>query len=196
MMEDINVGVDASICKEILAVTCTVFRPLTLQELRAFIPPMHGFDLNDVAEIISECGSFLTLQGNTVLFMHQSAKDFLLKHSEAQIFPNAIIEQHRVLFTKSIELLNSILRRDIYRLERPGVCIDDITTPLPDPVAPVRYAALYWVAHLREARALCGKHMQDQGIIDQFIRQKYLFWVECLSLIRGIGLGMGAISVL
>lgn len=76
MMGDVERGFDAEICKEILAVMCTVFRSLTLPELKSLVPSMHDFDMDEVEELVAECGSFLTLQGDTIWFVHQSAKDF------------------------------------------------------------------------------------------------------------------------
>lgn len=57
----------------------TVYRPITLSELSSLIEmPDYDYDNEALSEIITVCGSFLTLRENTITFVHQSAKDFLL----------------------------------------------------------------------------------------------------------------------
>jgi hypothetical protein len=52
-----------------------------LEELVALVEELEdeAEDLAAVQDIISQCGSFLTLRDNTIYFVHQSAKDFLLE---------------------------------------------------------------------------------------------------------------------
>lgn len=69
---------DVNLCKRILALVTTVYRPITLKELMFFIKmPEDDLDVK-LETIIGLCGSFLTLRAHTVYFVHQSAKDFLL----------------------------------------------------------------------------------------------------------------------
>ena len=78
-MQQISKTDDAKLCKQVLAAVALVYRPIMLKELVTLVEPLEGItDDLELQEIISLCGSFLTLRERTVYFMHQSAKDFLL----------------------------------------------------------------------------------------------------------------------
>lgn len=52
---------------------------------------------------------------------------------------------HHDLFTWSLELMSSTLKRDMYSLGKLGFSIDEAETPNPDPLATVRYSCVYWI---------------------------------------------------
>ena len=54
--------------------------------------------------------------------------------------------------------MSNTLKRDIYNLRDPGCSIEQVHYPNPDPLAPIRYACVYWVDHLCEI---------DSGLHDQ-----------------------------
>lgn len=181
MMGDVERWFDAEICKEILAIMCIVFRSLSLLELKALVPSMQDFDLDEVEELVAECGSFLTLQGETVWFVHQSAKDFLCDDDQTQILPAGIVAQHRLFFSRTMSILKHNLKRDMYNIRRPGYFIDDVTPPVPDPLAPLRYAAVYWVGHLHEASTTVDNKTELE-LLYEFLKESFLQWLESLSL--------------
>ena len=88
---------DLALCKDILAIVSVVYRPITLDELTALVDMLDGVSGNyeALAEIVGLCGSFLTLREHTISFVHQSAKDFLLKQARDEIFPSGIEDIHR-----------------------------------------------------------------------------------------------------
>jgi hypothetical protein len=73
----------------VLAVTAVLYRLVLVAKLIVIIKELADFtdDPDSVQEIISLCGSFLTLRDNTVYFVHQSAKDFLVTKASNDIFP-------------------------------------------------------------------------------------------------------------
>ena len=152
MMEQICNSNKADLCKRILAVISTVYRPITLQELTSFIDmPDISDDYESLADIIGLCGSFLTLRDPTVYFIHQSVKDFVLEKAMDKIFPSGIKIVHYSIFSRSLQAMpNKLCRRDIYGLQSPGFSIDLVKRPEPDPLAAVRYSCVYWVDHLCE----------------------------------------------
>ena len=183
MMDQICRSEDAELCKSILAIVSIVYRPITLVELVSFID-----DDEDLKEIISLCGSFLTLREDTISLIHQSAKSFLLEKASEQIFPSGMEETHYTIFLRSLQIMSRTLRRDIYGLHAPGFHIDKIKQPSPDPLAAVRYSCVYWVEHLRDCdpSKRAKNDLQDGGSVDNFLRQNYLHWLEALSLLSGI----------
>ncbi|KAK4888989.1 hypothetical protein LTR27_012165 [Elasticomyces elasticus] len=86
----------AGICRRLLASTAVLYRPVTIPERLALMEPLENFvnDLRSVQDIINLCGSFLTLREDTVYFVHQSAKDFILTNAFDDVFPDGIQAVH------------------------------------------------------------------------------------------------------
>ena len=88
MMQQIGASDDAELCKQVLATIALVYRPVTLAELVSLTELLEDFAEAEVREIVGLCGSFLTLRGETVYFVHQSAQDFLLEKATNDVFPD------------------------------------------------------------------------------------------------------------
>ncbi|WPJ61655.1 hypothetical protein SMAC4_13474 [Sordaria macrospora] len=146
MMEQIIQSNHADLCRQILAVSI-VRRPISLQELTSLVE-MSG-DISDdpqsLEELIGLCGSFLTLRDQTVYFIHQSAKDFLLGNASDKAGNQASLETFKwvfpsgkdvnyTIFSRSLDSMSTTLRRDIYGLRAPGFPSDKVQIPNPDPL--------------------------------------------------------------
>ena len=196
MMTQVFNSNNANLCKRILAVVTVVYRPITLMELTSLVEmrDIASNDLESLAEIIGLCGSFLTLQERTVRFVHQSAKDFLLKTASEEIFVSGAGDVHYTIFSRSLEVMSRTLRRNLYGLCAPGFPIGQVEQPDPDPLAVADYSCVYWVDHLCDWDSTKStKHrddIQDGGAVDKFLRQKYLYWLEALSLLRSMSEGV------
>lgn len=200
MMIQIDDSADAVLYKQILAVIATVYRPITLPELTAFVDMPEGASNDESFPVfIRLCGSFLALRERTIYFVHQSAKDFLLrKPLSPEIFPQGTEKVHNAIFSRSLEAMTKSLRRDMYHLRRPGFPIEQVRIPIPDPLAAARYSCLYWVEHLVQSSAGVeyGHNIQDDSKVDLFLRQKYLYWLESLSLLNSTSEGVLSMSKL
>ncbi|KAL3599804.1 hypothetical protein FPOAC2_04032 [Fusarium poae] len=197
MVEHMSDSKDADRCKEILALASVVYRPITLDELKALAQSLEDLDQDELEEIINSCGSFLTLRNGVIYFVHQSAKDFLLKNVSKQILPSGIAHQHYALFSRSLGVLSETLRRNIYSLNTPGFSIDQVSTTNPDPLSPIRYSCVYWVDHLHDSNvAEVNDILRDNGNVHVFIQKKYLYWLECLGLLRSMSEGIKAVHKL
>ncbi|KAH6977632.1 hypothetical protein EDB80DRAFT_264764 [Ilyonectria destructans] len=199
MMEKICHSIDASLCKGVLAIASVVYRPITLDELKALVELLEDFDRGDLEEIIRSCGSFLTLRGGIIYFVHQSAKDYLLNEASDEILPSGTAHQHYAIFSRSLEALSKTLRRDIYELRDPGFPSDQVSCPDPNPLASVRYSCVSWIDHLDDSEPgakMRDNALQDGGVVHDFIRKMYLYWLESLSLLRGLSEGVLAVQKL
>ncbi len=188
MMEQVCDSDDFDLCKRILASTAIAYRPITLKELTSLaeMPEDMPDDQDSLREIVGLCGSFLTVREGTIYFVHQSAKDYLLTDAFDKIFPSGREEAHHVIFLRSLQVMSRTLRRDIYRLGALGYPIERVEPPRPDPLAALHYSCIFWVDHLDDWNSKsCAKHradLQDGGVVDVFVREKYLYWLEALSL--------------
>ncbi|PQE19017.1 hypothetical protein CJF31_00011382 [Rutstroemia sp. NJR-2017a BVV2] len=194
MLNQIMNSEDVKLCKSILDVVSAVYRPITLDELITFVDIPDGVtgDYKALSEIISLCSSFLTLRERTVSFVHQSAKDFLIEKASKGIFLSTIENVHSSIFSRSLQAMSCTLRCDIYNLRAPGISIDQVKPPFPDPLARLHYSCLYWVTHLLEcnAREITYNNLNNNGPVHKFLCQSFLYWLEALSLMRSLSNGV------
>ena len=202
MMQQISESDGAEICQQVLASTAVLHRPVALSELIALVEPLEDFvdDLESVREIVGLCGSFLTLQEDTVYFVHQSAQDFLFAKASDHVFPDGTAAAHRTIFLRSLAVLSRTLHRDMYTLGALGTPIDDVQVPEHDPLAASRYSCVYWIDHLYDSKPkswICSVgDLKVTDVINKFMRRKYLYWLEGLSLCRSIGKGVVSMAKL
>ncbi|KAI1330217.1 heterokaryon incompatibility protein [Xylariaceae sp. FL0255] len=198
MMQQISASEDAELCTQVLALVTTAYRPPSLAESAMLIEKRYEVmdDTELLQEIIGLCGSFLTIRENIVYFIHQSAKDFLTKKQSALLFPKGQATIHGRIFSRSVQAMSQILKRDIYGLREPGFPIENITPPSPDPLETVGYSCIYWINHLIDASKDSGNdgNVQDGGAADRFLQSKCLYWIESLSLLRSMSEGMLALE--
>jgi hypothetical protein len=195
MMQQIGQSDDAELCRQLLALIALVYRPITLPELVALAEQLEDTaDESELQEIIGLCGSFLTLQGETIYFVHQSAQDFLLTKAVAEVFPSGTEAVHHAIFDRSLQAMSKTLRRDMYGLQELGFSIKDVEQPDLDPLASLRYSCIYWVDHLCKSVPVCSstykQDLQDGGVVHAFLRERYLYWLEALSLHRSMAKGV------
>jgi hypothetical protein len=202
MMRQMNDSDSAEICRQVLASTAVLYRPVTMSELILLVQQLEDFadDMESVREIIGLCGSFLTLREDIVYFVHQSAKDFLFKQTVDTVFPDGTEGFHRTIFSKCLSALSRTLHRDMYDLKEPGYPIEDVKLPDPDPLGISRYPCIYWIEHLCDSNPKSSGNgvgnQQVMGVVDAFLREKYLYWLEALSLCKSIANGIISITKL
>ncbi|KAH5722255.1 hypothetical protein HBI17_253400 [Parastagonospora nodorum] len=195
MMDQLSESDSAEICLQVLASTAILYRPVSVPELAALVEQLEDLDdLKLVREIVSFCGSFLTLREDTVYFVHQSAKDFLFAKAYSETFLDGSEAVHQAIFLRSLAILSKTLHRDMYSLEAPGYPIKNIKLPKPDPLAVSRYPCIYWIDHLCDSKpeSLVNGvgNLQFLGAVDEFLRKKFLYWLEGLSLCKSVGEGV------
>jgi hypothetical protein len=197
---------DAELCKCILATIAVVYRPITLQELACLVEGLEDIanDLESLLEIISLCGSLLTIRDGTVYFVHQSAKDFLLQKAFNVLFPSGSEEIHFVVFSRSLLVMSKTLHRDMYSLDMPGFPIEQVQQPNPDPLVASRYSCIYWIDHFCDWSSGSSSHdmsflrgvFRSGGTVDSFLRGKYVYWLEALSLCKSMSKGVKSMAKL
>ncbi|KAK4458981.1 HET-R [Cladorrhinum samala] len=182
---------DSEFCRRILSAATAAYRPLYLDEIGGLsgLPEQILRSTENVKKIVTKCGSFLTIRENQIYLIHQSAKDYL--SASALIFPDGgAPTAHQDICARSLKLMLQNLRRDMYGLIAPGFPIDQVRTPEPDPLATVRYSCVFWVNHL--SHSISDRNTMQPNILDTvqtFLEQKYLYWLESLSLLRAMSEG-------
>ncbi|CAH0042151.1 unnamed protein product [Clonostachys rhizophaga] len=180
MVEQIFASDDGPILQQILATTCTAFRPMTIDELYTLVTELKdvGVEPENLEDVIKDCGSLLTTQERTVYFVHQTAQDFL--SNSKRILSDGIPHQHWHMVERSLAAMGG-LKRNIYDLENPGVFVEEITRPRSDPLAGLEYPCVFWVDHLEEFQ---DWPTRAEDKIEAFIRGQLLSWLEAASLMK------------
>lgn len=191
---------DAEICYQLLSTVAVTYRPLYLAEIGSMCgPPQQSpMSAKSTRTIVAMCGSFLTILDDQVYLVHQSAKDYLSSTMQGTVLPlpNKV---HEDIFSRSLKLMHRTLKRDMYHLVQPGVSIDSVRVPDPDPLATVRYSCVYWIDHLHQSvlgeSDIC-ENLQDNGAVHLFLKSLYLYWLEALSLCKCVSTGTRSIATL
>ncbi|CVL03792.1 related to vegetatible incompatibility protein HET-E-1 [Fusarium proliferatum] len=195
MMDRITDSSEGDRLKQILALVCVVYRPLTSDEIPTLVDSMDDYDEDDVEDAIASCGSFLTLQEREIFFVHQSAKDFLLDQGREVLFPHGINHKHAHVFSRSLDAMENTLRQDIYELGSPGT-LNPVEIPSLDPLACIEYSCVYWARHL--CRLEPGQEPSlsnfERGL--HFLQTKFTCWLEALSLIDELSTSITSIMAL
>ncbi|KAJ5593561.1 hypothetical protein N7537_010465 [Penicillium hordei] len=196
MIDQVRNSEDAESCKRILAVMSIVYRPIAFDELASLVelPDDLSGDSEALSEIIAICGSFLTVREDTIIFVHQSAKEFLLRETQTGVFPGGIEAEHQTIFSRSLKAMFKTLQRDIFQIKFPGLPIEKVIPPSPSTLAAAQYACVYWVDHLHNSRGHEKKNLDidERGCVSDFLQKKYLHWLEALSILGSISQGIAA----
>ncbi|KAF2174705.1 beta transducin-like protein HET-D2Y [Zopfia rhizophila CBS 207.26] len=84
----------------------------------------------------------------------------------------------------SLQVMSKTLRRDMYSLRALGYPAEQVELPDPDPLAPVT------------SSATSSADLQDGGAVHEFVRKKYLYSLEALSLCKNMSKGVVSIAKL
>lgn len=186
-------------CKQILRSAAVAYRPLRLQELAATteLPDKILDNVQHLSGLVERCGSFLTLRGETIFFIHQSAKDYLTSGNGRKLLSWDQAEEHGKTTIQSLNILSKILKRDICSLKNPGTLTSEVGDKVvKDALLRVEYACCYWVYHLSGylvdlSHARLDKAiLSDGGIVHTFLLEHLLHWLEALSLLRRLSEGV------
>ncbi|UKZ79415.1 hypothetical protein TrVFT333_007168 [Trichoderma virens FT-333] len=183
---------DREACRILLSIVTTAERPLQLKELHVFIRFQWKhykmeYNIRDMKDIVKDIGSLLSIRDETVYFIHQSVKDYMVVNAAMSIFPKGIEYQHYTMVEASMDAMSRILKHNIYDLNDPQSYVDNVTPPSPDPLLPIAYCCVFWVEHLLrgcESNGLKNEEFfDDGGILHSFLKTNYLAWLESLTLL-------------
>ena len=183
---------DPQYCRNVLVAAVLAYRPLTLSELAvlADLPPEM-----DAQTIVKKCGSFLTTKDETVYLIHQSAKDYLDENNTSRLQLEGVCQGHADIGRRSINAMSSVLKQNIFNLDF-GFRPMDITPPKPDPLAKIRYSCVFWADHLcfeNGESPACKQELTDDGRVFEFLKERFLCWLESLSLLGNLSDGVQSI---
>ncbi|KAF3935555.1 hypothetical protein ABW19_dt0202679 [Dactylella cylindrospora] len=193
-----NEDEEARLCFQILAVVLIASRQLHIKELVHMISfsqylmdceqdPMAAEVLDYLKELISNCGSFLSIQSDTIHLVHKSAEDFLRMGQRASIlFPRGYSGQHCYMLERCLFLLSKRLKKDILEKRLPGILNSQILGEDKNRIQGLRYASLFWADHLGKGTRTCSQaeKVACENIVTEFWTKHLLHWIEVVSLLN------------
>jgi hypothetical protein len=184
---------NSEICRFLLFVVSVAYRPLYLAKIGSLCKIPGQALTRNIGKIVAMCGSFLTVRDDQVYLIHQSAKDYLRDGLKAAVFqPQDKI--HFRIFSRSLELMSSVLQRDLYALKALGFPTDKVIVPAHNPLTTTRYSCFYWVDHLYDSVSsksmTCTEDLQGGNAVHTFLRERYFYWLEALSLCESMPAGV------
>jgi hypothetical protein len=136
-------------------------------------------------------------QKSPVRLLHLSFRDFLvdIDRKDSQFWINERDTHMKIAF-RCLDLLSNTgcLKEDICSLEKPGTLRADIDEARIEKCLPaeVQYACRYWVHHLEQGECLASA----QDLVHRFLNQRFLYWLEALSIIGRVNESLNMINTL
>jgi hypothetical protein len=190
--------------RSVLGQVLAAFEPLSIQSLttlRQHTSNDGDDDVDSVVEVLRYLGSLLsnvTSPDHTlpIVPLHTSFRDFVVNEQKSSMFYVDLHLAHHHLAHSCLGLVLSDLKFNICNLEssyQANKDVKDLDVCISQHLPPaLSYACCSWDDHL--------EHLDFEtdlfGKIQTFFRKKFLFWLEALSLVNGVGLASPALSSL
>ena len=126
-------------------------------------------------------------EGDAIYPIHASLRDFLTapdRCTDPRVFVDPT-HHHSMISRACFDCMTSLLQKPA---DLGNIGQDGKKTLLPDDLT---YACQYWARHLAESNL-------DQSLVDRlhdFASARLLYWIECLSLIDDLDLGISGLGV-
>jgi len=167
------------------------------------IATLLDLDTGDVFPLLSSVHSLLTLQQDTnhpVRPFHKSFPDFIMDparctNTRFHVPPS---DHHSELAIGSLELMNRRLQKNMF--EFPDALANDEAGDLRKRAEGyihrgLRYACESWHKHLANAKAAPTPTAKITFVLHRFLEQKFLFWLEVLSILGTLRDAVDALEV-
>ena len=180
----------------------TAFEPLSVCSLTTLRHhTSNDDDYDSVVEMLRHLGSLLSNvssadQNLPMVPLHTSFRDFLTNKEKSGDFWVSFRDAHRQLARSCLGLLINDLKFNICNLESSYLAnkdVEDLDSRVDKHISPaLLYACRFWDDHLEHINFETDLFVQ----LRTFFEEKFLFWLEALSLTRDVGLASAACSAL
>jgi hypothetical protein len=194
------------ILRSVVGQLITSIEPLTIRSLIPLRQHASGDKDSDAAVtgILSRLGSLLSNVNSSdknlpIIPLHTSFRDFLTDKDKSGDFYVGVRDFHHQLVYSCLNLLLDPLdglKFNICKLETSYLAnddVEDLNTRVDQHIPPALfYACRFWDDHLEHT----GFKVDLFRKVETFFKEKFLFWLEALSLTRIVGLAPSAFATL
>ena len=190
--------------RSVLGQLLAAFEPLSIQSLttlRQHTSNDNDNDSDSVVEVLRYLGSLLSNVNSSnhtlpIVPLHTSFRDFVMNEEKSSMFYVDLSVAHHQLAHSCIGLVLTDLKFNICNLESSYLAnkdVEDLDVRIAQHLPPaLSYACRLWDDHL--------EHLDFEtdlfNKLQTFFAKKFLFWLEALSLLNGVGLASLALSSL
>ncbi len=188
--------------RSIVGPLITAIEPLSI---RSFITLRHPFLDKDydapVTGLLSRLGSLLSNvnpsdESLPIIPLHTSFRDFVTNKDKSGDFYVDVRDAHHQLALYCLDRLLNSLKFNICNLETSYLAnddVEDLNTHVDKHISPaLLYACRFWDDHLKHTDFKTDLFEK----VEQMFKEKFLFWLEALSLTGNIGLAPSAFATL
>lgn len=164
--------------REILGVIAALKEPLPVGSMASLLSVRES-DINQWLSRLHSVVRVPAMTASPIHLFHASFRDFLFDRTRCNNHHFLVDkrEVHGRVLQRCIEAMESTLRRNICRIDHPGVRADEVGQAVVDANIPphVQYACQYWVQHFQEAS------VSSTGVA-RFLEKHLLHWLEAMAL--------------
>jgi hypothetical protein len=186
--------------RSVVGAVLLVFNPLSIKSLSGLL---RGFSTpSNITTILHPLHSLLLVPDNTeepVRTFHKSFPDFLTnpdRCKDKHFFVDPSIH-HEELLLSCLSLMKERLKKNICNLDDFAVLdeVEDLPTRRIAFIGEaLEYACCFWTKHLLKTPSSGGSVRKVQKAIDEFFKTCLLLWIEVLSLIGNLDIGVYALN--
>lgn len=175
--------------RRVLGTILLAMRPLELKSIYELCSDLAGCTLAAVEAILKPLGSLLSGVGqdSPLRPLHASLKEFLTDPQRSGEFFVDLLEQKKPFALACLRIMNANLQFNICKLETSYLLneeIPDLPSRITEHIPPyLSYACLFFAHHIR-ATTYDNDIMHE---IREFMYNRFLYWLEALSLIQHVG---------
>ncbi|KAI9376536.1 WD40-repeat-containing domain protein [Aspergillus egyptiacus] len=189
--------------KKIVGSVMLLFRPLPADSLGYLLFGSYSDSKRQIDKVFAPLQSVIDSdEGDGVVPVHQSVRDFLLDNSRCRIAPEFWIDMqdtHSELLEKCLATMDH-LKQDICKMKAPGFRVAELAPGKVEECLPlhVQYACRHWVDHLAALDDIKPESasLADGGPVHRFMQNKFLFWLEALSVMKHLTLSIHQLNKL
>ena len=177
-----------------------VFNPLSIKSLSELL---RDFDTpSDISTALRFSHSLLLIPDNTedpIHIFHKSFPDFLMnpeRCTDKRFLVDPPVHHTELLFS-CLDLMKKRLKRNICNLDDHAVLseVRDLSTRKKSHMGgALEYACQFWTRHLVNIPSSGCNTEEVRKAIDEFFTKYLLFWIEVLTIMGNLGVGVYAIN--
>ena len=186
--------------KLVVGTVLLIFNPLSVKGLSALLK--NSTTQSRIYNTLCALHSLLLIPDsieNPVRIFHKSFPDFLTDPHRCTdtrffIYPPIF---HREILTLCLNVMKGELRRNICNLDNhiPLIEVKDLPARRADCIGDALwYACCFWTNHLVKVPSSSPSIDEVQKEVNEFFTTCFLFWIEVLSLMGNLGIGVHALN--
>ena len=186
--------------QSVLGAVLLTFNPLSINGLSELLK-RHYTSLH-ILNIIRSLHSLLLVPHNLdhpILTFHKSFPDFLMdpkRCGDKRFFVEPAVHHTEILLS-CLDLMKKRLRKNICELDDYTILseVKDLSVLQKVHIGDaLGYACCFWTKHLLGITSGTSHVKEVQKVIDDFFTTSLLFWIEVLSLMRNLSIGIYALN--